>query len=100
MHDTGATFGDRGTPPVLITLVLLTSISVLTMNAFIPSLPALSEDLNASYAFMQIAVSGYLAMTAAMQLIIGPLSDRYGRRPVILISLAIFILASLACTQA
>ncbi|MEL7464185.1 MAG: multidrug effflux MFS transporter [Pseudomonadota bacterium] len=100
MHDTGATFGDRDTPPVLITLVLLTSISVLTMNAFIPSLPALSEDLNASYAFMQIAVSGYLAMTAAMQLIIGPLSDRYGRRPVILISLAIFILASFACTQA
>jgi DHA1 family bicyclomycin/chloramphenicol resistance-like MFS transporter len=67
------------------------------MNAFIPSLPALADDLGSSYAFMQIAVSGYLLMTAFMQLLIGPLSDRYGRRPVILISLVIFILASLGC---
>lgn len=97
MHDTGATFADNTTPPVLITLILVTSISVLTMNAFIPSLPALADDLGSSYAFMQIAVSGYLLMTAFMQLLIGPLSDRYGRRPVILISLVIFIFASLGC---
>ena len=100
MHDTGATFADNTTPPVLITLILVTSISVLTMNAFIPSLPALADDLGSSYAFMQIAVSGYLLMTAFMQLLIGPLSDRYGRRPVILISLVIFILASLGCILA
>lgn len=100
MHDTGATFADNTTPPVLITLILVTSISVLTMNAFIPSLPALAEDLGSSYAFMQIAVSGYLLMTAFMQLLIGPLSDRYGRRPIILISLSIFILASLGCIMA
>lgn len=100
MHDTGATFADNTTPPVLITLILVTSISVLTMNAFIPSLPALAEDLGSSYAFMQIAVSGYLLMTAFMQLLIGPLSDRYGRRPVILISLLIFIFASLGCIMA
>ena len=100
MHDTGATFADNTTPPVLITLILLTSISVLTMNAFIPSLPALAEDLETSYAFMQIAVSGYLLMTAFMQLLIGPLSDRYGRRPVILVSLAIFVVASFGCIVA
>ena len=100
MHDTGATFADNTTPPVLITLILVTSISVLTMNAFIPSLPALAEDLGSSYAFMQIAVSGYLLMTAFMQLLIGPLSDRYGRRPVILVSLVIFILASFGCILA
>lgn len=100
MPDTGATFADNQTPPVLITLILVTSISVLTMNAFIPSLPALAADLQASYAFMQIAVSGYLLMTAFLQLLIGPLSDRYGRRPVILISLIIFILASLGCVFA
>lgn len=100
MPDTGAIFADKRTPPVLITLVLLTSLSVITMNAFIPSLPALAEDLGSSYAFMQIAVSGYLLMTALMQLLIGPLSDRYGRRPVILVSLVLFIAASFGCTQA
>ena len=44
---------------------------------------------------MQLALSGYLAATAVLQIFIGPISDRYGRRPVLLGSLAIFVLASL-----
>lgn len=100
MSETGARLFDRKSPPVLVTLILITSISVLTMNAFIPSLTALADDLGTSYAFMQWAVSGYLFVTAAMQLIIGPLSDRYGRRPVVIGGLFIFILASLGCVLA
>ncbi|MFN3259805.1 MAG: multidrug effflux MFS transporter [Pikeienuella sp.] len=100
LADAGATFGDRRTPPVLVTLVLVTSISVFAMNAFIASLPTMAGDLAVSYGFMQFALSGYLAMTALMQLLIGPLSDRYGRRPVILGGLAIFVLASLGCLWA
>ena len=100
MNSTGARFLDRGTPPALITLILVTSLSVLSMNAFIPSLPALAADLNADYAFIQLAVSGYLGVTALMQLFIGPLSDRYGRRPVILGGFVIFLFASIACALA
>ena len=100
LADAGATFGDRRTPPVLVTLVLVTSISVFAMNAFIASLPTMAGDLAVSYGFMQFALSGYLGMTALMQLLIGPLSDRYGRRPVILGGLAIFVLASLGCLWA
>ncbi|MGB0925946.1 MAG: multidrug effflux MFS transporter [Pikeienuella sp.] len=101
MSETGAKLFDRKSPPVLVTLILITSISVLTMNAFIPSLTALADDLGTSYAFMQTwAVSGYLFVTAVMQLIIGPLSDRYGRRPVVLGGLTIFIFASLGCVFA
>lgn len=100
MSETGARLFDRQSPPVLVTLILITSISVLTMNAFIPSLTALADDLGTSYAFMQWAVSGYLFVTAAMQLIIGPLSDRYGRRPVVIGGLVIFVLASFGCVMA
>ncbi|WP_340108362.1 Bcr/CflA family efflux MFS transporter [Pikeienuella sp. HZG-20] len=96
----GVIFADRRTPPTLLTLILLTSVSSLTMNAFIASLPALADDLGTSYAFIQLAVSGYLGMTALMQLAIGPLSDRYGRRPVILVSLVIFTFASIGCVLA
>jgi DHA1 family bicyclomycin/chloramphenicol resistance-like MFS transporter len=57
----------------------------------LPSLPGIASYYEADYALVQLAVSGYLAVTGLLQLLIGPLSDRYGRRPVLLIaSLAIF----------
>lgn len=100
MSNTGARFLDRNTPPVLLTLVLLISVSVLSMNAIIASLPALARHFDSDYGFMSIAVSGYLGVTACMQIIIGPLSDRYGRRPIILLGLILFIIASIGCVYA
>jgi DHA1 family bicyclomycin/chloramphenicol resistance-like MFS transporter len=47
-----------------------------------------------------VSIAGYAGMTTMLQLLIGPLSDRVGRRPVILVSLAIFVLASLGCALA
>ncbi|MGI9487394.1 MAG: multidrug effflux MFS transporter [Geminicoccaceae bacterium] len=87
-------------PPGFTTLVLLTGLSVLTLNMFLPSLPAIASDLEATYALASLSISGYLAMTAILQLIIGPLSDRCGRRPVLLICMALFTLASLGCMLA
>lgn len=83
--------------PKLITLILLTSISVLSLNMFLPSLAQMSESFGVSYAVISIAVGGYMAVSSVLQIIIGPLSDLYGRRPVILVSMALFALASLGC---
>ncbi|MEL6681915.1 MAG: multidrug effflux MFS transporter [Pseudomonadota bacterium] len=85
------------TPPSLTTLVLLTGLSVLSLNMFLPSLSNIAEDLEADYATVSLAVAGYLAVTAVIQLVIGPLSDRTGRRPVLLGCLLIFVVASLLC---
>lgn len=87
-------------PPRFVTLVLLTGLSVLTLNMFLPSLPSIAADLEAVYTLVSLSVSGYLAMTAALQLIIGPLSDRFGRRPVLMACVALFTLASLGCAMA
>ncbi|MGI9500935.1 MAG: MFS transporter, partial [Geminicoccaceae bacterium] len=84
-------------PPRFATLVLLTGLSVLTLNMFLPSLPGIAADLDVGYALVSLSISGYLAMTAVLQLIIGPLSDRFGRRPVLLACLTLFTLASLGC---
>lgn len=94
---TTARFLDNKTPPHIVTLVLISGIGALTMNIFLPSLPAMSRYFEADYAIIQLAISGYLASTALIQIIIGPLSDRYGRRPAMLGALAVFMIATLVC---
>lgn len=93
-------FLDRTTPPHIITLVVIAGVAALCMNVFLPSLAAMALYFETDYAVMQFAVSGYLAATACLQLIIGPLSDLFGRRPVMLASIAIMIIATLACMLA
>lgn len=87
-------------PPRLLTLILLTALSVLSLNMFLPSLPNIAKDLQADYALASLSIAGYLATTAVLQLVMGPLSDRFGRRPVLLAGLAIFVFASLGCALA
>lgn len=86
--------------PRLSTLVLLTALSVLTLNMFLPSLARIAEAFDADYALVNLAIGGYLAVVAVMQIVIGPLSDRYGRRPVMFGALAVYVLASLGCLLA
>jgi DHA1 family bicyclomycin/chloramphenicol resistance-like MFS transporter len=87
-------FLDRATPPHIVTLVLLSGISALAMNIFLPSLPNMAEWFDTDYRLMQLSVSLYLLMNAVLQVLLGPISDRYGRRPVILASMALFVIAT------
>lgn len=88
------------TPPHLFTLSLLTALAVLSLNLFLPSLPAMAQEFGVSYSVMNISVAGFMLVSAVLQLVMGPLSDLYGRRPVLLWVLAIFVLASLGCALA
>jgi len=87
-------------PPRFATLVLLSGLSVVSINMFVPSLANMAADFGVDYALMNLSVAGYAAVTAVLQLIMGPASDRFGRRPVILTGLLIFCLASLGCALA
>jgi len=94
---------DRRTPPHLSTLILMAGMAALSMNMFVPSLPNMAQYFAVEYGVMQLSVSLYLAASGVLQLVIGPMSDRYGRRKVVLWSLAGFILATigtLLATQA
>ncbi len=92
-----ARFLDRTTPPHIATLILLAGLSALAMNIFLPSLPGMAEYLEADYRLVQLSVALYLAVNAVFQVFIGPLSDKFGRRPIILGGLIIFLLATLGC---
>ena len=91
---------EQRTPPRMVTLVMLTAASTLSLNMFLPSLVAITRELKADYAVVSLAIGGYLAGTAVLQLVIGSLSDRFGRRPVLLSALVVFTIASLICAMA
>jgi len=81
-------------------LILLTAMSVLPVNIYLPALPDIADTYGASFALVNLSVSGYAVATALMEVVAGAVSDRYGRRPVVLVSVAIFIVASLGCALA
>ncbi len=83
------------TPPHLLTLVALSGVSALSMNVFLPSLPGMARDFDVDYGVMQLSVSAYIGASAVLQLLGGPLSDRFGRRPVVIWGLVGFLLATI-----
>ncbi len=86
--------------PSLFILIAVTAIGPLAVNIFLPSMPGLMADLHTDYATVQLTLSFYLIGLAFSQLIYGPLSDRFGRRPLLLIGLALFASGSLICALA
>lgn len=90
----------RADPPRLATLVIAASVGPLAMNVFLPSLPHMSAHFSVPYSVIQLVVSLYLVALAAVQLLIGPASDRFGRRPILLGSFVIFIIATVAAIYA
>lgn len=90
-------FLDRATPPHITTLILLAGMSAMVMNIFLPSLPKMTEHFETDYGIMQLSVALYLGVSGALQIILGPISDKFGRRPVILWGLGAFLLATLGC---
>ncbi|TJZ83059.1 multidrug effflux MFS transporter [Paracoccus hibiscisoli] len=83
------------TPPHMLTLVALSGVSALSMNVFLPSLPGMARDFGVEYGVMQLSVSAYIGASAVLQLLGGPLSDRFGRRPVVIWGLVGFLLATI-----
>lgn len=92
-----ARFLDRSTPPHIATLVLTTGVAALSLNIFLPSLPSMARWFGVDYGLAQLTVSLYLVMTAVLQIFIGPVSDRFGRRPVMIGAIIVFCLATLGC---
>lgn len=96
---TGASikFLDPNSPPHIATLIIMAGLSALSMNIFLPSLPNMTAHFDTEYRVMQLSVALYLGVNAGLQLVIGPISDRFGRRPLVLWGFALFSLASLGC---
>jgi len=87
-------------PSFIALLIAASAVSPLAINMYLPSMPGMARAFGVDFATIQLTLSLYLAAMAAGQLIIGSLSDRFGRRPVLLIGLLVFVLGSLVCLTA
>lgn len=85
---------------VSVLLTAMVALGPISTDLYLPSLPAIGVALGADHGQVQLTLSVFLAGFAVSQLACGPLSDRFGRRPVILGGLVIYLAASLACAAA
>ena len=84
----------------MLVLGSLIAIGPLTIDMYLPALPAITDDLQTTAAAVQLTLTGTLAGLALGQLLIGPLSDAVGRRTPLLAGIAVHVLASLLCVVA
>lgn len=84
----------------ILLLGSLTGFGAVTIDLYLPALPAIARDYGVSAAAVQLTLSAFFVGMALGQLFFGPLSDRIGRRPVVLIGCLVYVLASLACALA
>jgi DHA1 family bicyclomycin/chloramphenicol resistance-like MFS transporter len=84
-------------PGLALLLTMLVALGPVSTDLYLPSLPGIAADLGASAAQAQLTIGLFIAGFAAMMLVCGPLADRFGRRPVLLAGMAIYVVASIAC---
>ncbi len=84
-------------PPTLLILIVLAAIGPLALNIIFASMPGLIVVFDTDYGSVQLILTLYLTALAVAQLYVGPISDRYGRRPVVLWGMVICVAGTLVC---
>lgn len=87
-------------PRLLLVLGLLSALTPFAIDMYLPSIPSIARDLDADIALAQLSVTVYLGVFAAAQLLLGPLSDVFGRRRIIAAGLMLFAGAAIGCAFA
>ena len=82
---------------MLLMLVAMTGVAPISLYMLVPALPVLAASFGRDISIAQMTVSLYMVGLACSQIIMGPLSDRFGRRPVLLAGLGLMIVASAGC---
>ena len=88
------------TPLLLAVLALLSSFTPLSIDMYLPALPVIAIDLHGTAGDIQLTLSAFMIAFGFGQIFYGPAGDRFGRRPVILGGLAIYVVTSIGCAFA
>ena len=85
---------------LLIVLAGLVALGPLSIDMYLPAMPTMSAALDTGSTEVQLTISSYLLGFSLFHLLCGPLADRYGRRPILLLGLLLYLAATVACTLA
>ncbi len=88
------------TPALLAVLALLSAFTPLSIDMYLPALPVIAVDLHSTVGDIQLTLSAFMLAFGLGQIFYGPAGDRFGRRPVILAGMAIYVLTSIGCAFA
>jgi MFS transporter, DHA1 family, multidrug resistance protein len=95
--ETADTSGVANSRTMLLLLVLMTGVAPISLYMLVPALPVLATTFGRDISVAQMTVSLYMVGIACSQIIMGPLSDKFGRRPVLLGGVGLMVAASVAC---
>lgn len=84
--------------PSFLMLIAVTAVGPFALNVFVPSMPAVQREFATDYGSVQLTLSVFLVGFAVAQLVFGPLSDRFGRRPTLIAGLLLFLAGTTICS--
>ena len=87
-------------PAMTVLLGALVAVAPLAMDIYLASMPSMAQALAASDEKVQLTLSLYMYAWGAAQIVVGPLADRFGRRPALIVGLGVFVAASIVCAAA
>src|ERR1051325_10596662 len=88
------------TPLLLVLLALLSAFTPLSIDMYLPALPTIVGDLRSTAGDIQLTLSAFMIAFGFGQIFYGPAGDRFGRRPVILVGIAVYVVTSIGCAFA
>jgi len=90
----------RSQAMTVLLLALLLGLQPITTDLYLPALPAMAQGFNASMVQAQLTLTSLLLAFGTSQLVWGPLSDKWGRRPVLLGGIAVYLASAIGCVLA
>ena len=89
--------GQLGVGVMMVFVAILTAFPMMATDMYMPALPSIKAELNTTIELVNVTLSGFFFVISISGLVFGPLSDRYGRKPVIMVALTLYVLASVSC---